>query len=222
MFMNRTTRTFINIPKWAIEDKRLSLHAKGLYTYIQSLGTGYNDITLEKLSEELNITLEELNTVLSELVNTGYIDKGNNQYYVNMKPSKRDKSFEEFKVEDVEKLKNKNLYDQMAKQILEFTTDKEIKELLFKYLNLRMNPSSDSRFYKKDILYPKQFSQMLEKLKSFSNPKQSIQQSIDNEYYVFFENNYKRPIRDNAENDVYTDADIERIREQLGENLAWY
>ena len=188
------------IPKKALADENLSLQAKGYYACLMS-----------------DIGVEDENS-FNELLENGYIELRNNEYVLLVTPKTR-KSKDTvdvdnpFIVEPSKKLKTKKkkpLPDIILDCVNEYTKDDGERKQLMRYFNLRLNPPETSKFYEHKLIGKQHVLNILKSLDSCPTKIESIIQSIDKEWSMFYpyhSNNYKKS-RDNISSSSYSKEEL--------------
>lgn len=204
-FSVEAQRSFMHLPLEIPRNSDLSLSAKGMYSILCSFDKSLVS-SIEELSDYTSSNVEEVRQCLNELYKAGYIDikekKGAKEYKL-LKHSK--------KCTRQAKPKKMSRVDLINAEILKYDADEEVKEWLRRYFHYRISPSKDSRFYGTEIPYASQVKGMLNELDNIENKVESIKQSINKEYFKFFEVPGSKS-RDNAEIHQMTQAEADKAR----------
>ena len=210
---------YCTIPIHFLEDESLSLEAKGLLSLLYAKDySEFDDI----LTDEF--TKDKLLVSLNELSSKGYLEMSGDNYNISYKSSKskqnNDTSIEEVKTKEdinteVETTKKLNLYEKCMNAIDEFTEDVELKSALKEYLEIRLNPSKDSRLYDRKIAHLNVWKAQLNSLNTLTGNKLDIvNQSIRNAWAKFVDIDPNKVEGTPVYSNRYTKEEIEQIRER--------
>ena len=210
---------YCTIPIHFLEDESLSLEAKGLLSLLYAKDySEFDDI----LTDEF--TKDKLLVILNELSSKGYLEMSGDNYNISYKSSKskqnNDTSIEEVKTKEdinteVETTKKLNLYEKCMNAIDEFTEDVELKSALKEYLEIRLNPSKDSRLYDRKIAHLNVWKAQLNSLNTLTGNKLDIvNQSIRNAWAKFVDIDPNKVEGTPVYSNRYTKEEIEQIRER--------
>lgn len=228
MFRMRTSLSYITIPSFGINDDKLSLAAKGLYAFLFSKGRTYEG-SYEQLKLTTSSTLEEIQQVVQELVNYGYIEIKNNEFFLSMKavenkaiitPVNNMPFLDVAPVEEkqkVQKPKRLSLFDKILNSVRKFTEDEDLRQILMDYFVARLNPAPDSRFATIGKIQLWQVNSMLKQLSELEGNKYDIvKYCLDNQYFKFFDIPERKTL-DGVVSNSYTQEDIDDIQRRLNE-----
>ena len=187
-------RKMFTMPVDVLNDNRLSIGAKGLYTQI--LYSNDDICSLEDLTKLSTTPIEELKTYFEELTTVGYIEMNNKQAKLKNTAPKTVENVEE-KVKEAKEYAETtqapklSIYDKI-KMIIESYTDlsTSVQNLLLVYFTKRLN--KEGRFATSDDLHANQVRAMIGELVSFHLSEEDelkcIQQSIDKQWFKFVPN----------------------------------
>lgn len=203
----QTQISYTTIPKKALLDTSLSLRAKGFYACMMS-----------------GIEVEDENA-FNELFENGYIELKKNEYVLLISPIAKKEKVEDvsdmpFYTEPSKKLKTKKKKSKALPEIITecvnaYTTDDGERKQLMRYFNLRLNPPETSKFYNHKLIGKQHIQNILRSLDSCPTKIESIIQSIDKEwgmFYPYHKDNYKKS-RDNTASSSFTEEELMSIRD---------
>ena len=203
----QTQISYTTIPKKALLDTSLSLRAKGFYACMMS-----------------GIEVEDENA-FNELFENGYIELKKNEYVLLISPIAKKEKVEDvsdmpFYTEPSKKLKTKKKKSKALPEIITecvnaYTTDDGERKQLMRYFNLRLNPPETSKFYNHKLIGKQHIQNILRSLDSCPTKIESIIQSIDKEwgmFYPYHKDNYKKS-RDNTVSSSFTEEELMSIRD---------
>ena len=201
----QTQTSYTTIPKKALLDTSLSLRAKGFYACMMS-----------------GIDVEDENA-FNELLENGYIELKKNEYVLLINPIKhKDSSTLETDIpfiqepsKKLKKKKTKALPEIITECVNAYTTDDGERNQLMRYFNLRLNPPEISKFYGHKLTGKQHVLNILKSLDSCPTKIESIIQSIDKEwgmFYPYHKNNYIKS-RDNTVSSSFTEEELLSIRD---------
>ena len=202
----QTQISYTTIPKKALLDTSLSLRAKGFYACMMS-----------------GIEVEDENA-FNELFENGYIELKKNEYVLLISPIAKKEKVEDvsdmpFYTEPSKKLttkkkKSKALPEIITECVNAYTTDDGERKQLMRYFNLRLNPPETSKFYNHKLIGKQHIQNILRSLDSCPTKIESIIQSIDKEWSMFYpyhKDNYKKS-RDNTVSSSFTEEELMSIK----------
>lgn len=202
----QTQISYTTIPKKALLDTSLSLRAKGFYACMMS-----------------GIEVEDENA-FNELFENGYIELKKNEYVLLISPITKKEKVEDvsdmpFYTEPSKKLKTKKKKSKALPEIITecvnaYTTDDGERKQLMRYFNLRLNPPETSKFYNHKLIGKQHIQNILRSLDSCPTKIESIIQSIDKEWSMFYpyhKDNYKKS-RDNTVSSSFTEEELMNIK----------
>ena len=200
----QTQISYTTIPKKALLDTSLSLRAKGFYACMMS-----------------GIEVEDENA-FNELFENGYIELKKNEYVLLISPITKKEKVEDvsdmpFYTEPSKKLKkkkSKTLPEIITECVNAYTTDDGERKQLMRYFNLRLNPPETSKFYDHKLTGKQHVLNILKSLDSCPTKIESIIQSIDKEwgmFYPYHKNNYQKS-RDNTVSSSFTEEELLNIK----------
>lgn len=201
----QTQISYTTIPKKALLDTSLSLRAKGFYACMMS-----------------GIEVEDENA-FNELFENGYIELKKNEYVLLINPVKHkdsgtvesDNPFIQEPSKKLKKKKSKTLPEIITECVNAYTTDDGERKQLMRYFNLRLNPPETSKFYNHKLIGKQHIQNILRSLDSCPTKIESIIQSIDKEwgmFYPYHKDNYKKS-RDNTVSSSFTEEELMSIRD---------
>ena len=203
------------------------------------------DSTIESITNFSQDDKQTINQLVNSLIEKGYIIVKKDAFIIKETPSKSNQTNDNIEnqqdidndlpfdggilvenntqnisIESLEankpKSKKLNLFDKCANEIKTYTEDIELRNLLFDYLNLRLNPPSGSRF-ENNKMTAIQFKYLVQSLDNLQcDKKDSVRQSIDKQYFKFFEAKSQSQTKafDGVVSNSYTPEEIERLRQR--------
>lgn len=210
---------YVTIPSAFVDDTKLTLEAKGLLTFIFSnkgRSIEYGDIL-----DKNNLTKDKLSKVIKELSTAGYITADGDDLELSLTPKRNkeeievDKSAIKTTVEvdrNKEKTKKLNRWEKCANAIREYTDDAKLQNVLFEYLDMRLNPLKGSKLEGKQP-YEQNWRRLLKVLDDFKEEEKVavVEQSINNLWAWFYE------LKDNKDNKKIEQGEVKSTKYTLEE-----
>lgn len=160
------------IPKYFLEDKELSIVAKGI------LGVLYHHGDLLPFVKE---DRDSLKPYVMELVEKGYIKNENGILEVQNKPINFRKKNTTVSLEPNKK---ETLFDYMIKEVSNYTNDVELQNVLKEYFTARMSKQSGTRFanfhFSKQSIKP-----LLDELNNLGDKVNAVRLALKHQYSGF-------------------------------------
>lgn len=183
-------RKMFTMPVDVLNDNRLSIGAKGLYTQI--LYSNDDICSLEDLTKLSTTPLEELKTYFAELTTVGYVEMNNKQAKLKNTAPKSVENVEE-KVKEAEEYAETtqapklSIYDKIKIIIDGYELTQNVKNLLLVYFEARLGKKG--RFAESDDLHANQVRAMIGDLVSFHLSEDDqitcVQTAIDKQWFKF-------------------------------------
>ena len=217
-------RKYRTIPIEHLLDPDLSFAAKGLMTWFLIDPKDFEGTT-ESALDLTGLDKNTFSTLFNELIQFGYIDMGKDGTYNILEKSKKARKVtpviqtenlqtSEEKEQSEEKKVKRNLYEKCMDAIDEFTDDQRLKDVLKRYLDIRMNPAKGSRLEEKRIPHINNWKAQLKTLSAMRGNKiKIVEQSILNSWAKFVDIETK----DNASDSKYTKEELEDIKRLASE-----
>ena len=183
-------RKMFTMPVDVLNDNRLSIGAKGLYTQI--LYSNDDICSLEDLTKLSTTPIEELKAYFEELTTVGYIEMNNKQAKLKNTAPKTVENVEE-KVKEAKEYAETtqapklSIYDKIKLIIEGYDLSPNVQQLLLVYFEARLGKKG--RFAESDDLHANQVRAMIGDLVSFHLSEEDqitcIQTSIDKQWFKF-------------------------------------
>ena len=219
-------RKMFTMPVDVLNDNRLSIGAKGLYTQI--LYSNDDICSLEDLTKLSTTPLEELKAYFAELTTVGYVEMNNKQAKLKNTAPKSVENVEE-KVKEAEEYAETtqapklNIFDKIKLIIDSYNTSDDIKitpavkNLLLIYFEQRLNRVG--RFTEAGDLHANQVRAMIGELISFhlseDQELECIQTAIDKQWFKFVKPTPKPTFdKTKIKSGTYSEADVEKLKKK--------